>query len=203
MERNRRTRGFTMLEMMISVMILGIIALGLERVLATTLTSSTAISGTQDVLIQARLAMERMVMFAQESDQIANPTTSNEEVLKVSERLLDTYNNRTHAYIAGGDGMIDADNDADGIVNQGANDAPDYLTYTLDKTVSGNWKLMEQMPDYRTAPSGLLPAKAICEHVTEFHCTRFSSNLVLIRLTVNTGKTGVTLQTRVRARLLD
>jgi prepilin-type N-terminal cleavage/methylation domain-containing protein len=199
MERNRRTDGFTILEMMICVLILGIIALGLERVLATTLSSSTAISGTQDVLIQARLAMERMVMFAQETDQIANPTTSNEEILKVSERLLDTYNNKTHVYIAGGDGMIDADTSADGVVNPGAN----YITYTLDKTVSGNWKLMEQMPDYSTAPSGLLPAKVICQYVTEFHCTRFSSNLVLIVLTVNSGQTGVTLQTRVRARLLD
>jgi len=199
MERNRRIGGFTMLEMMISVLILGIIALGLERVLATTLSSSTAISGAQDVLIHARLAMERMVMFAQETDQIANPTGSNEEILKVSERLLDTYDNKTHAYVAGGDGMIDADSNASGVVNQGAN----YITYTLDKTVSGNWKLMEQMPDYSTAPSGLLPAKAICQYVTVFHCTRFSSNLVKILLTVNTGKTGVTLQTIVRARLLD
>jgi len=193
-----------MLEMVISVLILGIIALGLSQVLSTTLSSSTSINANEDVLIQARLAMERMTMFVQETDQIVNPVGSNEVMLKVSERVLDAYNNKTHAYLAAGDGMLDADNDADGIVNEGPPGDPyDYITYTLDKTVSTNWKLTEQMPDYSTAPSGLLPGKAICEHVTAFQCTRFSSNLVAILLTVNSGKTGVTLQTRVRARLLD
>ena len=183
--------------------IFAIIVLGLERSFGTALSSYGSITEKQDVLVQARLAMERLVMFAQETDEIANPTGSNEEVLKVSERLLDTYTNSTHAYAAGGDGKPDSDNDADGLVNTGAGDVADYITFDLDKTDSTNWKLMEQMPDYSSAPSGLLQKKVICEHVTEFKCSRVSAGLVLIRLSLTNGNASVSLQTRARARLIQ
>jgi hypothetical protein len=184
------------------MVIFAIIVLGLERSLGTALSSHGSITEKQDLLVEARLAMERLVMFVQETDQIANPTGSNEEILKVSERLLDTYDNSSHAYAAGGDGKLDADNDADGLVNNGVSDVADYITFDLDKTNSANWKLMEQMPDYRTSPSGLLQKKAICEHVTEFKCSRVGPGLVEIRLTLTNGKASVTLRTRARARLI-
>lgn len=205
MDRDPKKAGFTLMEMLISILILGIIVIGLERVLGTALSSYTGIKDKQDLLIQARLAMERMVMFVQETDEIVSPTTSNEEVLKVSERLLDTYNNSSHAYAAAGDGIPDADNGdtVDGLVNEGGGDAPEYMTFDLDKTDGSNWKLMEQMPDYSTAPSGLLQRKVICEHVQVFQCTHFSSGLVLIKLTLNNGKANVSLQTRARARLIE
>jgi prepilin-type N-terminal cleavage/methylation domain-containing protein len=204
MGRNRKTAGFTLLEMLISVVILGIIALGLERVLASTLSSQANVTDRQDVLLQVRLAMERMVMFVQETDEIANPVGSNEEVLKVSERILDTYDNSSHVYAAGGDGKPDADNNADGAVNAGSNDTADYITYTLDKSDGANWKLMEQMPNYGSAPSGLLTSKTICEHVTEFHCTRLpNTSVVDIRLSVANGKASTSLHTRARARLVQ
>jgi prepilin-type N-terminal cleavage/methylation domain-containing protein len=202
-DMNRKTGGFTMLEMLISIILLGIIMFGLEGPLSTALSSYKSTKGSQVLLVQARLAIERMVMFVQKTDQIVNPTGTNEEVLKVSERLLDTYNNSSHAYTVAGDGKPDADNDNDGIVNVGAGDAVEYVTYDLDKTDSSNWKLMEQLPDYSSAPSGVLAKKVICEHVIEFKVSLLSNSLVEIRLSVNEGNTGLSLQTRARARLME
>ena len=202
MERSRKNGGFTLVELIVSIFIIGIILLGLERSLGTALSAYGSINEKQDLLVQARLAMERLVMFAQEADGIVSPAGSNEEVLKVSERVLDTYTNATNVYTAGGDGKPDADNNADGLVNTAAGDLSDYITFDLDKTDSTNWKLMEQMPDYSTSPSGLLPNKTICQHVTEFKCTRLSPSLLQIRLTLTNGKASVSLQTRARARLI-
>jgi prepilin-type N-terminal cleavage/methylation domain-containing protein len=202
MERRRKNGGFTLLELVVCIFIIGIILLGLERSIGTALSSYGSISEKQDLLVQARLAMERMVMFVQETDIIPSPSGSNEELLKIGERVLDTYNNSTRAYAAGGDGKADADNNADGLANVGAGDSTEYITFDLDKTDNSNWKLMEQMPDYSTSPSGLLQKKTICEHVTEFKCTRLSPSLVQIRLTLTSGKASVSLQTRAWARLM-
>ena len=202
MERSRKNAGFTLVELVVSIFIIGIILLSLERSLGTALSSYGSINEKQDLLVQARLAMERLVMFAQEADEIVSPAGSNEEVLKVSERLLDTYTNATNVYTAGGDGKPDADNNADGLVNTATGDLSDYITFDLDKTDSTNWKLMEQMPDYSTSPSGLLQKKVICQHVTEFRCSRLSAGLIEIRLSLATGKASVSLRTRARARLI-
>ncbi|MCX5806838.1 MAG: type II secretion system protein [Proteobacteria bacterium] len=203
MDMDRKTGGFTLMEMLISIVLLGIIMFGLEGPLSTALSSYKGTKGKQDLLVKARLATERMVMFVQKTDRIENPTGTNEEVLKISERLLDTYNNNSHAYIVAGDGKLDADNNGDGIVNVGTDDSVEYITYDLDKSDSANWKLMEQLPDYSSAPSGLLTKKVVCEHVTEFKVSRFSNSLVEIRLSVNEGNTGLSLQTRARARLME
>jgi len=202
MKRPGKIAGFTLLELVISMAILAVIVLGLQQSLGTALSSYSSITEKQDLIVEARLAMERLVMFAQETDKVLSPVGSNEEVLKVSERVLDTYTNTTHVYTVGGDGRPDADNNADGLVNTGADDLPDYITFDLDKTDSTNWKLMEQMPDYSTAPSDLLQRKVICEHVTEFRCSRLSAGLVEIRLSLSDGKASVSLRTRALARLI-
>ena len=78
-----------------AIFIFGIIVLSLQRVLMTALSSSTGVNATEDVLMDARRAMERMTIFVQESDQIANPATATEGTLKVTERVIDTHNNTT------------------------------------------------------------------------------------------------------------
>ena len=58
--------------------------------------------------------------------------------------MLDTYDNSTHAYLVDGDGILDADNDSNGFVNDGGSDPKEYITFTIDKTDASNWKIVEQ-----------------------------------------------------------
>ena len=85
--------------------------------------------------------MERMVMFVQETDQLEIPAA---DTLVLNERVLDTYDNDTHAYRAEGDGYLDADNDHDGVVNEGGvNDDPvDTISFSLDKSEPNNLSLI-------------------------------------------------------------
>ncbi|MEJ2430691.1 MAG: prepilin-type N-terminal cleavage/methylation domain-containing protein, partial [Deltaproteobacteria bacterium] len=162
--------GFTLLELLISIAILSIIMIGLHQVMGTALSAHRQTTEKTELLAQARYAMERVVMFVQETDQIEVPSA---DKLVVSERLLDTYNNETHTYAAQPDGYLDADNDHNGLVNEGTlEDPPDPLTFDLDKTDANNWKLMEQMPDYGSPELGdSKEKKVLCEHVTAFQCT--------------------------------
>jgi prepilin-type N-terminal cleavage/methylation domain-containing protein len=195
----RRIAGFTLLEVLISVLILGLIAFSLERVLATALSSSSATTGKQDVLLQARFAMERMAMFIQETDEIKTPIQSTPEkpcVLQVRERILDTYNNETLVYQPAGDGFIDADKNRDKVI--GSADTPKYISYYLE-----NEQLREKMPKYGAPTPDDVPETVICEHVKDFRCSLFSPGLVNIGLTLRKDRTEVTLQTRARARLIE
>ena len=188
--------GFTLLELLISIAILSIIMLGLQQVMGTAVSAHRQTTEKIELLAQARYAMERMVMFVQETDQIDIPFP---DKLVVSERLLDTYRNDSQFYLAEGDGYLDADNDRDGLVNEGVGDPPDPITFDLDKTDGNNWKLMEEMPDYST--SDLYDAeekKVLCEHVTAFQCTLLAPNLVEILLTLDDGEHEVSLRTRAR-----
>lgn len=187
--------GFTLLELLISIAILSMIMIGLHQVMGATLSAHRQTTEKSELVAQARYAMERMVMFVQETDQIDLPSV---DKLVVRERLLDTYNNQSLAYEP--DGYLDADNDGNGLVNEGsAEDPPDFITFELDKTDGNNWKLMEEMPKYSTPD--LFDAeekKLLCEHVTTFQCTLLAPNLVEILLTLNEGKHEVSLKTRVR-----
>jgi len=202
--RNDET-GLTLLELLISLAILGIIAVGLQQVMSTALSTYDSTKTEQDLLAQARFAMERMAKFVQETDSIVKPDdVSDEETLKIGERVLDTYDNATHAYRIDGDGLLDADNDSDSLVNEGGSDPSDLITFDLDKTDTSNWKLREQMPDYATpALDDFVAMNVICEHVTAFGCNLMSANLVEVNLRLNDGKSEVSLKTRVRARLMD
>ena len=111
--------GVTLLELLISVAILGMIVVGLHQVMSTATSTHDDTSSKQELLAEARYAMGRMVMFAQETDVIQEPEdVSDGEVLIVSDRVLDHYDNASHAYDEDGDGLLDADNDGDGLINE-------------------------------------------------------------------------------------
>jgi len=189
--------GFTLLELLISIAILSMIMIGLQQVMGTALSAHRQTTEKTELLAQARYAMERMVMFVQETDQIDVPSV---DKLVVNERLIDTYKNDLHSYLFEGDGYLDADNDGNGQVNEGTlEDPPDPITFDLDKTDGNNWKLMEEMPDYGSpALDDSKEKKVLCDHVTTFQCSLLAPNLVEILLTLSDGEHEVSLQTRVR-----
>lgn len=192
--------GFTLLELVISVAILSMIMIGLQQAMGTALSSHQHAQEQQELVVRARYALERMVMFVQETDQVE--ITSGDR-LTVSERVLDTYDNSTYVYAPEGDGLLDADNDGDRLVNEGGvEDPPDPIIFDLDKSDANNWKLQEQMPRY-DAPGNFMPGRVLCENVTDFHCSLLGPNLVEIKLTLNDGKNEVTLKTRVKAMNLN
>ncbi len=193
----KSSSGFTLLELLISIAILSIIMIGLQQVMGTALSAHRQTTEKTELLAQARYAMERMVMFVQETDQIDIPSV---DKLVVNERLIDTYKNDLHSYLFEGDGYLDADNDGNGQVNEGTlEDPPDPITFDLDKTDGNNWKLMEEMPDYGTSDLyDPKEKKVLCEHVTTFQCTLLAPNLVEILLTLNDGEHEVSLKTRAR-----
>ena len=191
--------GFTLLELLISIAILSVIMIGLHQAMGTALSAHRQTTDRQELLARARYAIERMVMFVQETDQIQIVSVEN---LVLNERVLDTYDNDTLGYIAEGDGYLDADNDHDGVVNEGGvNDDPaDPISFSLDKSDPNNWKLQEQMPDYGSPTlDDFLVTKVLCAHVTTFSCTLLTPDLVEIQLTVNDGENEVSLKTRVKA----
>ena len=194
--------GFTLLELLVSITILGIIMVGLHQVVGTALSAYGHIKNKQELLAQARFAMERMVMFVQEADDINIPSG---EQLKVTERLLDNYENSDdHTYMPGGDGYLDADYDLDGLVNEGGGDLSEFIDFKLDKGDSSNWKLVEEMPNYSTGAQGdTMAPQVLCEHVTDFTLTLVAANLVEIQLTLDDGESGVSLMTRVKAMNVD
>ena len=193
--------GFTLLELLVSITILGIIMVGLHQVVGTAISAYDHTKNKQDLLAQARFAMERMVMFVQEADDIDIPSG---EQLKVTERVLDTYKNSDQTYMPGGDGYLDADYDSDGIVNEGAGDLSEFIDFKLDKGDSSNWKLVEEMPDYSTGAQGdTMAEQVLCEHVTDFTLTLMGPNLVQIQLILDDGESGVSLMTRARAMYVD
>lgn len=195
--------GFTLLELLISMVILSIILIGLHQAMDTALSAHRQTTNRQELLVQARYAMERMVMFAQETDQIGIPAA---DTLVLSERVLDTYDNDTLGYIFEGDGYLDADNDHDGMLNEGGvnEDPVDPIIFSLDKSDSSNWKLQEQMTDYSSATlDDYLAPRVLCDHVTTFACGLLTPNLVEIQLTVNDGENEVNLKTRVKAMYIQ
>ncbi|MFC1516346.1 type II secretion system protein J [Thermodesulfobacteriota bacterium] len=200
-----KNAGFTLFEVLVSIVLLGIIMIGLQQVLGSALSGYEVTKGKQDLLITARFAVDRMVRFAEESDVIANPVSDTaEETLKVSERLLDTYNNTTRAYDIDGDDVLDADNDANDLINDDTtNDPAEYVTFNLDKTDANNWKLKETLPDYSSASLvDTTAAKIICENVVAFECKLLDTDLVEIRLALEKDNSAVDLKTRVRARFV-
>ena len=201
MFRIRNKSGFTLFELLIAVTLLGIIIIGLHQVLATALSSYDIIADKQELLACARQAMERIVMFVEETDYISSHMVGelNKTTLTVSERVLDTYRNDTHAYVMEGDGIPDADNDSDGLLNEdgaSGSDPREYVEFSLSGSI-----LSTRGPDYSTAVTGdQTDDKILCKNVTVFESDRLSNNLVEVRVALNDGKNAVSLKTLVFAR---
>ena len=201
MHNQKPQSGLTLLELLLAIAIFSIIVGGLYQVLDHTLATYETTRNQQNLLSQARYAMERMVMFVQVSDDIVEPVGSATQELTVSERVLDTYDNVSGAYLIDGDGILDADNDADGLVNEGQQDLAEYISFKLDTSIADNWKLIERRPDYRTTDTDdQTQWFVICEHVTEFACRRFSPGMVEIQLALKNDSAQVNLKTRAKAR---
>lgn len=205
--RFRNRDGLTLVELLISLAILGIIMVGLQDVMGTAMMTYNQTSEKQDLLAQARFALDRMALFVRECDAISKPDQpTGQEILKVSERVLDTYDNSSQAYDLDGDDFLDADNDADGIVNEDDTtpDPKEWVTFDLDKTDASNWKLHEQRPDYSTATlDDYTATTVIAEHVTAFATKLMTANLVQIELTLTNGQNQVALTTRIRAGRIE
>lgn len=201
----RKNGGVTVFELLVAILVIGIIAGAAYQALGDTLATYSVVQTRQELLSPARFALSRIVMFVQETDQIASPAmASSGEMLAVSERLSDQYDNLTYAYVVSGDGIPDSDNNRNGIINEGGVDPAEMVTFDLDKSDATNWRLMEQFPDYSSGLTTDFKAKAVlCERVQAFSCTRLANGVVEIVLTVGQGAANVTLRTTARARLLE
>lgn len=195
--------GFSLIEVLVAVLIIGIVVTAFQQVLSGFLSTHQYTKQASLLLNQGRFAMDRMVAVTRETAVIDHPAQgSSDEEYRVTERLLDMMNNINQKYVAAGDGVPDADNDSDGLTDNdpGANDDVELVTFGLDKSESGNWKLIETFPDYTTpAMDDSLPQRTLCEHVTQFTCTVLAANLVEFELSMaDQGKT-IYLKTRAVA----
>ncbi len=204
MKEPKHQSGLSLLELLLAITIFSIIVGGLYQVLDHTLATYESTRKQQNLLSRARYAMERMVMFVQASDEIVIPVGSaTQEELTVSERVLNTYSNGTLDYRGEGDQFLDADNDADGLVNEGQEDPPEYISFSLDKSTD-NWKLIEQRPDYGTPDTAdQTQGSVICQYVTGFTCRLFSTGMVEINLALKNDNAQVNLKTRAKARHVE
>lgn len=203
LESGRSQNGFSLIEVLVAVLIIGIVVTALQQVLGGFLASHQYTKQTSLLLNHGRFALDRMVAVTRETAVIDYPAQgSSDEEYRVTERLLDMMNNINQKYIAAGDGIPDADNDADGLTDNdpGANDDSELVTFGLDKSESDNWKLIETFPDYTTpAMDDSLPQRTLCEHVTRFTCTVLAANLVEFELTMETQGKTIYLKTRAVA----
>lgn len=190
--------GLTLFELLIAVALLGLIMSGFYHLMSTALATYEYTGKNQELLAQARFAVERVVMFGQEAKEIKRPAG---DKLEFPERVLDTYDNATHAYLVDGDGILDADRDADGLVDEGDGDNKEFVKFHLDKNAE---LLIEKLPDYSTADEGdYRPDTVLCEHVTFFKVDKLSADLAQIQLTLKSGQSEVSLKTRVKARFVE
>ena len=179
---------------------------GMYAAIGTVFTAHDQTTRGQDELAHARYALDHMTMFIEETDDIVKPaTTSVVERLELTDCVLDTYTNATYRFAAGGDGFLDADNDANGLVNDSAAlDPADLVHFYLDKTDSANWLLMMERPNYTTADfHDRAVARMLCEHVTEFKCAYLGNGTVELSLTVLRSAEALTLMTRAKSRRMD
>ena len=187
------------------VLILGMVVPAVQQVMAQFLLTHKEIREKMQLLNQAGFAMDRITAFIRETDYIEYPAVgATDDQLGMAEHLLDMYNNTTHAFVAAGDGILDADSDANGRVNDspgpGGADPPDILKLQLNKTDPDNLKLVEILPDYSTAPlSDSFTQRVVCENVTQFSCTTLTANLLEIQLVLEKGINRVNLKTRALA----
>jgi prepilin-type N-terminal cleavage/methylation domain-containing protein len=190
--------GVTLVELLIVMAILVLVAVGLRQAVGSAAASFIAARNNQALLANGRFAMERIVFFVQESDGVTVPAGN---TLWVIERVLDIYDNATHAFTAAGDGLLDADNNRNRVLNDNILfDLPELVQFRYD---GASKTLFESLPNYSTA--NLLdqsPETAICESVTRVSFSQPAANLVQIEMTLDDGQSQVVLQTRAKARMI-
>jgi len=187
------THGFTLVELVVAVTILGIMVTSLQLVLGQSLRVHRETRERIKMVNQARFAMDRMAMLINETGKILNLTIQvPASSLIIEERTMDTDSND----------IIDANNDGIGGINddpEGA-DKVDEIKFHLDDSDANNKKLVEILPDYSTPyPHALLESRVLCEYVDEFTCTLESATLVKIKLILKDGINLVQLNTRAIA----
>ncbi|MDA3791749.1 MAG: type II secretion system protein [Desulfobacula sp.] len=191
-------QGFSLVELMVVVMILGTVALALQQVMTQFLITQTGSREKVQLLNQARFTLDRITAMVQETAYLEYPLLGGtDEQLRFGEHSMDMFNNTSHAFVAAGDGKLDADNDGNGLVNDGpgGSDPVDLVTLKLDKT-----QLVEILPDYSTASlTDFLPQRVLAENVTEFACTLVTQNLVEILLVLENKNISARLKTRAIA----
>jgi prepilin-type N-terminal cleavage/methylation domain-containing protein len=193
----RSHAGLTLVEVLVAITILSILMVGLHQTIDSALSSYREGKNQNTLLNQAHFAMERMVMFIEKAQEIKRPAPNK---LEVPERVLDTFINASRTYWANGDGILDADFDSDGLVDEGDGDNKEWIKWDRNKDT---FQIIEKMPDRRTADQGdHLAETVICEHVKSLEFTKMASNLVEIQLVLNDGKEEVSLKTRVKARFV-
>src|SRR3989304_9342342 len=80
--------GFTLIELLIAIALMALIVGALDQIAARVISTYSAVQASQDLVPPARYALERMVAFVQESDQILTPSTiDSTEALAVGGRL--------------------------------------------------------------------------------------------------------------------
>ena len=187
------------MELLVAMAILSLICVGLNQVLSVMFKAEVTSRSKQELLIETRQTMEHLAGFVRVCDTVVKPDGPDQEILRVSERLLNCHNNTTHVYNAEGDDFLDADNDGNGVVNEGGGDPYEFVTMDLDKSDPDNWKLREERPDYTTAAlDDYLPQFILCQGVTNFKCTLVAPGLVEIHLALGSEENEISLTTRVK-----
>ena len=191
--------GVTLVELLITVAILAIVAIGLGQVVSTAVSAFATARSGQNLLANGRFAMERIVSFLQATDAFAIPDSS---TLRMVERVLDVYDNATQAFAPAGDGLLDADNNGNRRLNDNwFFDPQDVIQFSYD---SANRVLLETRPKYSTAFTfDSTSAETICAYVKNVTFLQLAPNLVQIELTLNDGQSEVTLKTRAKTRMIN
>ena len=117
-----RSRGFTLLELLVVLVAGSLLLAGLSGVVGQSLRTWSVVSERQDLTQQARFAMDRMITAANETSRLLVPLPEN-PVTGQSESVRDVL-----AVTLGpgvdrdNDGFADADNDRDGIIDEDVSD---------------------------------------------------------------------------------
>jgi len=199
----KNNNGFTLLELIVVISLLGAMLTSLQLVLGQAMTAHKNTREKLEHVSQARFAMERITLLITETGFIETPAEGDSgDLLVIEERIMDSYDNSSHSFVQNGDGILDADNDSSGVVNDDASDDPvDKIFISLDKTDADNWRLIEVLPDYSTANfNDTMTQRILCENVILFTITRGSSNKKgLIKINLDQGGDTHTVSLKTRA----
>jgi len=188
--------GLSLIELLIAVAILGVVTGGLALALNQAVLSHRLLAGRQDLLSQGNYALRRMFLFARETSEISLP---NDDKLEGPERVLDQLDNTTRLALPDGDGILDADSNANGLVDDDKDSDPEER-FQYEHVGS---QILETLPNYGTAAfNDYLPPSPICDRVEDLKMKKLADDLFEITLVLNDGRNRVELFTRIKARII-